>query len=106
MLETVRGCLGALDLVAAPRVAAAELGSHAGRGETVVMRVLGVRQVAQALLVGRTDSRTAHRFGAAVDAAHCASMVLLALLDRRHRRAALVQASLAALLGAAELGRA
>jgi len=62
-------------------------------------RVLGVRQVAQALLTGRL---VGHRAGAAVDAAHAVSMAVVALVSSRYRRAALAQAGLASAFALAE----
>lgn len=105
MIETIRLCLGAADLLGARGLLRLELQGPPDRLTTGALRVLGARQVAQGALTARIGSRTARRFGSAVDGLHCASMLLLAALDERRRRAALVQASIAALLGAAELGR-
>jgi hypothetical protein len=69
-----------------------------------VIRVLGIRQLFQALVTGAQPSATVLWLGAVVDAAHAASMVALALCSRRWRRAALgdaMVASLFALAGAA-----
>lgn len=106
MIEAIRIGLGALDLLAAPRVLRRALGSPPDGLTTGALRVLGVRQIAQGVVTARSDSRTVRRISAAVDSLHCASMLLLAILDRRRRSAALVQASIAALLGSSELGRA
>lgn len=66
-----------------------------GRGRKAV-RVLGVRQVTQALVSGLTPTRAVLWLGAEVDVAHAASMIGLAVFERRYRRAALVDAAIAA----------
>lgn len=48
-------------------------------------RVLGARQVVQAVMAYRWPSRRASLVGVAVDGAHAASMVTLARLDPRRR---------------------
>lgn len=106
MIDTIRVGLGVLDFVAAPRLMRLQLRAAPDRLSTAALRVLGVRQVVQGALTAMVGSRSARRVGAAVDGLHCASMLLLALVDPPRRRAALVQASVAALLGSAELGRA
>lgn len=62
-------------------------------------RVLGVRQVAQALLVGRV---LGHRASAGVDALHAVSMVAIALASRRYRTAAVAQVGLASAFAVGE----
>ena len=59
------------------------------------MRLLGARQVAQAVLTGTRPSHAVLVLGAGVDALHASSMVILALFDRRLRRAALADAFVA-----------
>jgi hypothetical protein len=74
------------------------------RGSRGVIRVLGIRQLSQALVTGTQPSAAVLLLGAEVDAAHAASMVTLALCSRRWRRAAVVDAMIAtlfALVGAA-----
>jgi hypothetical protein len=69
-----------------------------------VIRVLGMRQLCQALVTRTQPSVAVLLLGAEVDAAHAVSMVTLALCSRRWRRAALADAmfaSLFALAGAA-----
>lgn len=72
-------------------------------------RVLGARQLAQAALVAPRGSRDwVILAGAAVDAAHAATMVALAVLDRTRRKLALTNAFAAtafALAGAREAHR-
>jgi hypothetical protein len=66
-----------------------------------VIRVLGIRQVGQALVTGPQPSAAVLLLGAEVDAAHAASMVTLALCSRRWRRAALADAMIATLFALA-----
>jgi hypothetical protein len=69
-------------------------GQLSDRGRKVV-RVLGARQVAQALLSGRTPTGAVLYLGAEADVAHAATMIALAVLERRYRRAALCDAAIA-----------
>jgi hypothetical protein len=66
-----------------------------------VIRVLGIRQVGQALVTRTQPSAAVLLLGAEVDAAHAASMVALALSSRRWRRAALAEAMIASLFALA-----
>ena len=101
VLSPARAAIGAARLVfpvlSLPAINAARLGAGGRR----VVRVLGVRQVAQAGLTGRTPTRAVLWLGAEVDAAHAASMVGLAVCSRRYRRAALGDAAVAGTLAAA-----
>jgi hypothetical protein len=65
-----------------------------------VAAVLGARHLAQALLTADRAPRAALALGAEADAAHCASMLALALASRRWRAAALADALLAGALAA------
>jgi hypothetical protein len=69
--------------------------------ETTVARVLGARQVVQALAVRRWP-HAGGRLGAVADGLHATSMLALAALKPRYRRAALVSAAVAVLLGVLE----
>jgi hypothetical protein len=60
-----------------------------------VARVLGARQVVQAVLQGRDPHRVGRWLGAGVDLTHAASMVLLARADPARRRLALTDATIA-----------
>ena len=71
------------------------------RGSRGVIRVLGIRQVGQALVTGTQPSAAVLLLGAEVDAAHAASMITLALCSRRWRRAALADAMIASLFAQA-----
>ena len=100
--DLVRLTAGVLDLTAPTAVAAMELGHAPHRAEVVIYRVLGARQVLQAWGTAATGWDA---LGAVVDLAHLTSMVPVALLSRRWRRAALVQMTVAGVLLAAGLRR-
>jgi hypothetical protein len=72
-----------------------------------VLRVLGARHVAQGIATGIAAARRpapgALRAGSAVDVAHATSAVLLALVDRRQRRPALLDGGVATALAVAGL---
>jgi len=77
-----------------------------GRGPAAlrgVAAILGVRQVGQALLTACRPARAVLALGSEVDAAHCASMVLIAALSSRWRTPALADALVAGSLAAAGL---
>ncbi len=61
-----------------------------------IVGLLGLRGVAQGTLLCARPGRTTLRLGAATDAVHAVSMVVLALVDVRHRRSALASGLLAA----------
>ncbi len=69
----------------------------------LVVRALGVRQIAQAIFTSRDPDAAILRLGAVVDVTHAASMIGLAFIDRRYRRAALADASVAAVFALAGL---
>lgn len=93
--DVIRLGAGALDLLATGRQAGLELGSAPLPHDLLVYRVLGARQVVQAVLVAGGEWRA---LGALVDVAHLASMVPVVVGSRRWRRAALVQIGFAGLL--------
>ena len=73
------------------------------RRARVFARVLGARQIAQALALSRRGGRGWLAAGAAVDATHAATMVVLAVVDPQRRalaRANAVTATSFALAGA------
>jgi hypothetical protein len=72
-----------------------------GRGQRLVVRLLGARHIVQAIVVRLSGSRRALMGGAAVDALHAASALLLAVADRRRRRVGLADALLASSFAAA-----
>ncbi|MDH2444024.1 hypothetical protein QDR37_08715 [Amnibacterium sp. CER49] len=105
-IDLVRAAIGVVDLVAAPAVAPLELGHRADDVTVTAYRVLGARQVVQALLTRATGGPRAHRLAGVVDVLHAGSMVLLALLDPPRRRAAVIQCVVASTFAAAELAAA
>lgn len=74
-----------------------------GGGQPVLDAVLAVRQIGQAVLVGRTGSADAHTASAVVDALHGVTMVPLAVLDPRRRAFAGGQLWIALMLTVAEV---
>ncbi|MDN5795069.1 MAG: hypothetical protein L0H79_04880 [Intrasporangium sp.] len=78
------------------RVAGGLLRRGLGPRERVVARVLASRQLVQALGSGARPGYPVLALGAQVDLAHAVSMLGLGLLNRRHRRAALSDAVIAA----------
>lgn len=66
------------------------------RRARTIIRLLGFRQLSQALLTGARPTAAVLLLGAEVDIAHAASMTGLALCSRRWCRAALVNAVIAA----------
>lgn len=102
-LELARAGYGAVLLLAPGRVLSRLAGTALDRTTVRVARVLGVRHLVQAAALLRHPRwRPA---GAAVDAAHAASMVALARWARRplHRRLAAGNARSAGMLAAAEV---
>ncbi|WP_144715120.1 hypothetical protein [Curtobacterium pusillum] len=99
-VEAARAALGVAHLVRAARTS-----GSTGRDEDGTVwfhRVLGVRQLAQAGLLARNGSPTAHTLATLVDATHAVSMVPLAVVDRRRRRFAVGQLLVAVGLAVAE----
>ncbi|WP_157071502.1 hypothetical protein [Curtobacterium ammoniigenes] len=80
LVEGARAVIGAAHLVAPGR------GPHATRGTIAVSRILGARQIVQAILIRRSRTADAHTLGAAVDATHAVSMLPLMLVSGRFRR--------------------
>ncbi len=89
-------------LISAPGLLLREL-AHArvDRAALAFARVLGARQLLEALLIAgpRADCRRL-RIGAAVDAVHAVTAIVLAVTRPRHRRLALANAVVAAALAA------
>lgn len=94
--QTVRAGWGLLQLTAPGLVADRLLTTPLDHRATVVARVLAARQIVQAGLLVRYPGPTALALGAGVDGLHAASMVALAAVDARRRRAALLDAAIAA----------
>ena len=101
LLQVARCGYGAA-LIAAPElVLRAAAHRPVERRVAAVARVLGARNVGQALITGPAPGPTALRLGIAVDALHAASMLTLAAADRQLRGLALRSAGVAAGWGAA-----
>jgi hypothetical protein len=71
------------------------------RPALLLLRLLGARDLGQAVLAGTAPPPALLRLGAGVDALHAASMVALAAVSREHRRPALTSAALATVWAAA-----
>jgi hypothetical protein len=93
-LRVARASLGAV-LLLRPNAVLTAMGCRRTRSTTIVARLLGARQLAQAAL---TRSRRADTVGAVVDALHLSSLIATAALSPRWRRAALVDAAAATTL--------
>jgi hypothetical protein len=92
--------VGAAMLVA-PRFVAAL--SRGPLPPTLIVRVLGAREVGQGVLTATRADRRTLGLGAAVDISHLASMVALAIASVRWRRTASSSAAIAAASAAAGL---
>ncbi len=105
----LRAGYGVVLLAAAGPVIRLYTGHRADRLTRAVTGLLGGRHLAQGILTGGAPSAGALTRGVRVDLAHAASMLGLAALDKRRRRAGLVDAAAAAsfaLTGAILAGRA
>lgn len=102
-LELARGVWGAC-LVVAPRAAAKLLLRRAESPRFImVVRILGVRECAQALLTMTPRLSGLRPLGGVVDIVHALSMVGIAIFVPRHRRAALASATAAGSFALLEL---
>jgi hypothetical protein len=85
-----------------PGIAIRLLGSDPlGRGARGVVRVLGVRQLVQALATSAQPTAAVLVLGVEVDLAHAASMVGSGMLSGRWRRVALADAAIAIMFAVA-----
>jgi NAD(P)-dependent dehydrogenase (short-subunit alcohol dehydrogenase family) len=91
----LRGSWGVL-LLAAPATVVAALGRPPSTGSVTVIRVLGARQVVQAVLTGAFPTSMVLGAGAVVDALHALTGALLGKAAPRWRHAGLADATLAA----------
>jgi hypothetical protein len=114
--EVARLALGCAQLLAPRRLASATLDERLSPTDQWVARVLGLRNVAQAILTATATSRAnvspvsrtlpvrrALAIGAAVDLLHASSMVALAATSRRHRWLASAEALEATWFGVDQL---
>lgn len=105
--ETVRAGYGAALLLAPGPMLRLCTGHPASSAARWVTRLLGARQLIQAVLTAGTGpSATRLRIGAAVDLAHATSMAGLAIADRRVRAATAADALMGTTLAATGLGQA
>lgn len=105
-IELVRGGWGAAMLLAPGQVLEHVHHLRIDRPSLVVARVLGARQLAQAVLSGVDPSPEVLAMGVWVDCAHAATAVGLACADRSRARGGLTDAAVAglwALLGYRDL---
>ena len=95
LVEVLRIVYGMVQLVAPARVARV-VGGRLDHRARVVARVLGARHVVQGCVSAAAPDAVVLALGAEVDLLHAASMVALAVVDRRRRRIALADACVAA----------
>ena len=93
-LAAIRAAYGLVEL-AVPRQVGRVMGLQLDRRAELAARVLGARQLAQAGASGWAPTAALLALGAEVDLLHAASMIGVAALDRRRRRAALTSATTA-----------
>lgn len=105
-MTLLRVGVGGACIVSPRRVASAAAGRPAVTLACVFTRILGVRQLVQAALTVTTPDLMTPLRGAVIDGLHAATMVLLAAVSRRHRRAALVSTTMAATFCAVGMVRA
>ncbi len=99
-LNLIRAGYGAMLTAAPAAVARAYTGRAPRRSEVRLARVLGVRQLVQALVSAGRPGGCAFRLGALVDAGHALSALAAARLSPPLRRAALIDTALAAAFAA------
>jgi hypothetical protein len=95
---TLRLGYAALLLAAPDLVIRLSTGHPASRATRVVARLLGGRHLIQGILTRSAPSTPMLALGAEADLAHALSMLALAALNQRRRRAELTDAALAATL--------
>jgi hypothetical protein len=89
-LVVIRLGYGLLQLSAPNLVPARVLGQPLHGRDQAVLRLLGARHLLQAAVTTAAPTAAVLRYGASVDAAHAASMMVTAL-DRRRRRTAIAE---------------
>ncbi|WP_049902086.1 hypothetical protein [Halococcus agarilyticus] len=94
-VAVVRALYGAVLLVAPDVFVRRVTGEPAGRGVSIVGRLLGARHLGQALTAGRSGSRAWLLVGTLADIAHGLTMVAVALVSSDHRRLAALDALVA-----------
>lgn len=83
----VRAAYGAALLLAPDSVVERVAGDDTGRAFSLLRRALGVRHLAQAFALGKTDSRFVTVPGAGADLLHALSLLPFVALDADRRRA-------------------
>ncbi|MFQ4149254.1 hypothetical protein AAGW05_11220 [Arthrobacter sp. LAPM80] len=105
VMEATRAAYGLCQLAFPNMIFRVALGHQPDRRVRAVVRILGARHLLQALVIGAAPASWALHLGSGVvDSLHSASMVGLAVADRRHRRAAALDAVVAGLFAGAEFG--
>lgn len=106
-LEVTRAAYGLCQLAFPTMIFRAAVGYQPEPRVRAVIRILGARHLLQALITGAAPtSRALHLGGGVVDSLHSASMVALAIADRRRRRVAALDAMAAGLFACTEFARA
>lgn len=100
LLIALHACVGMPLLIAPGRVVGALPHQRIDRPVRVFARILGARHLAEAAVLARRHTHDWILAGAAVDATHAVTMVLLAWLQPAQRRLALSNAAGATLLAA------
>lgn len=88
ILSSARAGYGTIQLGLPACSAEALLGGPLDRWASLVVRILGARQLSQAVLSGAAPSKAVLSLGVEVDTLHALTMAVLAAGDRRWRRAA------------------
>ncbi|MDT0263696.1 hypothetical protein [Jatrophihabitans lederbergiae] len=83
-------------LLTRPRSVASAVSGQGAQPAAWLVQLLGARLLIQGVVLLLRPSRRTALAGAAVDAAHCLSMLAAAEVSRPHRRAALISAVAAA----------
>ncbi|MET3809637.1 hypothetical protein ABIB14_000730 [Arthrobacter sp. UYEF3] len=107
VLEAARASYGLCQLAYPTLLFRLAVGHQPEPHVRVVIRILGARHLLQAAIIGAAPtSRALHLGGGMVDSLHSASMVALAVADRRRRRVAALDAMIAGLFAGMEFARA
>jgi hypothetical protein len=89
-----------LALIVAPGSVLERRRGHNDRASRTVLRVLGIRHVAQAIIIAAAPSRQVQSAGIVVDVLHATSAAAFAGIDRRQRHVAGTETANAALWAA------
>ncbi|WP_427171834.1 hypothetical protein [Arthrobacter sp. 92] len=102
-MEATRAAYGLCQLAFPSMIFRLALGHQPDRRVRAVVRILGARHLLQALVISAAPaSRALHLGSGVVDSLHSASMVGLAVTDRRRRRGAALDAVVAGLFAGTE----